>query len=252
MRPIVAATVAAFALTAHPLSAIGAAPPVDGPFGTGADSVWLLRPQTRPRSVVVFLHGWKVAPPSPSYPWVGQFRPWLDHLAARGSAVVFPRYQLGGDAPGPARAASLRSGLARGFARLGLRGLPVVVVGYSYGASLGLTYAADARRWGLPDPSAAVAIFPVGPIPGVPLDRIPARVRVLIQVGDRDAVAGRSGADAYWALLADHPAARKRYEIVRSGPSLIADHSAPKSSTPTARRTFWAPLDALVARARAR
>jgi hypothetical protein len=87
----------AAALTFAALFGVGSSraaggPILHGPYGVGAGRVWLLLPRSRPRSVVVFLHGWKVAPPGPSYPWVGQFRPWLDHLAANGSAVVFPVY----------------------------------------------------------------------------------------------------------------------------------------------------------------
>jgi acetyl esterase/lipase len=220
---------------------------IEGPFGIGASAVWLLRPQTHPRSIVVFGHGWKLFPPSPLHPWVGQFQPWLDHLVAHGSAVIFPRYQLGGDESGPARVRSFRQGLADGFARLGLTGLPVVAAGYSYGGSLAFYYAANARSWRLPVPEAVVSIFPAGPIPGAMLAPLPAHVRVLIQVGDRDVEAGRGGADAFWAWLAGHPASRKRFEVVRSGPSLLATHAAPKLNTAGARRAFWAPLDALVA-----
>lgn len=226
----------------------GAAPGVvfRGPFGSGPDAVWLLTPRSRPTSVVVFLHGWKVAPPSPSYPWVGQFRPWLDHLVARGSAVVFPAYQSGGDAQGPARVISLRHGLRTGFNRLPKQ-LPVVVVGYSYGASLGFYYAANARRWRLPAPVAVDAVFPAGLIPGAVLPELPKRVRVLIEVGGEDAVAGRGGADAFWSWLSTRRGARQRLVVVRSSPGFAAVHAAPKLSTPPARQAFWSPLDALIA-----
>lgn len=124
---------------ASPARAAAPSGVVRGPYGRGAAQVWLVVPRGPVRSVVVFAHGWKTAPPSASYPWVGQFRPWLDHLAARGNAVVFPRYQLGGDAPGPARAADFERGVALGLARLRLQ-LPVVAIGYSYGASLVLAW----------------------------------------------------------------------------------------------------------------
>jgi len=182
-----------------------------------------------------------------SYPWVGQFRPWLDHLAARGDAVIFPRYQLGGDTTGPARADSYRAGLAEGLRRLPVpAGTPVVVMGYSYGASLALTYAANARAWHLPAPTAVDAVFPAGEIPGVPLPALPPSTRVLIQVGDRDTAAGPGGAAAFWAWLSGHPAKKKRYAVVRSHGSFVADHPSPKATTAAARRAYWAPLDRLV------
>jgi hypothetical protein len=225
--------------------------PVHGPYGTGAEQVWILRPTVSVRSIVVFGHGWKVAPPSPSYPWVGQFQPWLDHLVSEGDAVIFPRYQLGGDSPGAARADAYRAGLVTGFRRLRLPpDTPVIAAGYSYGASLALTYAANAHDWGLPAPGAVDAVFPAGPIPGVPLPALPRSTRVLIQVGDHDGEAGPAGASSFWAWLAKHPPTRKRYSIVHSQDGFVADHASPKATTAAARAAFWRPLDVLVGRVR--
>ena len=187
---------------------------------------------------------------APTYPWVGQFRPWLTHLVDRGSAVVFPAYQRGGDVQGAARVASLRHGLETAFRRLPNCSLSVVA-GYSYGASLAFYYAASARRWHLPQPAAVDAVFPAGPIPGVELLALPARVRALVQVGDRDSVAGRSGADQFLAWLARRPGGRQHLDVVRSSAGFTAVHSAPKLASPPARRAFWAPLDTLIATARA-
>ncbi len=248
----VAVAVCALAGVALPWSgtARASAPVFRGPFGSGAGAVWLLMPRARTTSIVVFLHGWKVAPPSPSYPWVGQFRPWLDHLVAGGSAVLFPAYQTGVDVQGPARVTSLRLGLEEGFRRLPYRRLPVVAAGYSYGASLAFYYAANARRWGLPAPAAVDAVFPGGLIAGAELPALPVAVRVLIEVGDQDTVAGRGGADAFWAWLAGRREALQRLVVVRSTRGFAAVHAAPKQSTPPARQAFWRPLDALIARAR--
>ena len=233
------------------LTAVRASAPIfRGPFGSGSGAVWLLAPQSHPRSVVVFLHGWKVAPPSPSYPWVGQFRPWLDHLVADGSAVLFPAYQTGGDAQGPARVAALRRGLEEGFSRLAYPGLPVVAAGYSYGASLAFYYGANARRWHLPPPAAVDAVFPAGLIPGAELPELPSRIQVLIEVGDQDTIAGRGGADAFWSWLSARPEARQRLVVVHSSAGFAAVHAAPKLSTTPARRAFWRPLDALIAHAK--
>jgi hypothetical protein len=232
-------------------AAVALQSPVHGPYGRGVDQVWIVRRPGPVHTVVVFGHGWKVAPPSPSYPWVGQFWPWLDHLTARGDAVIFPRYQLGGDQPGAARASAYRAGLAEGFRRLALPAdTPVVAMGYSYGASLALSYAANARRWHLPQPRAVDAVFPAGQIPGVPLPPLTRSTDVLLQVGEHDTVAGAGGASAFWAWLARHPPNRKRYEVVRSHGSFVADHAAPKATTAEARAAFWTPLDLLIARAR--
>ena len=247
------ATAVLFALS---VSASGgtraAATHLAGPFGTGAGEVWLLRPAGQPKSIVVFGHGWKLFPPSPTRPWVGQFRPWLEHLVQGGNAVIFPRYQLGvGDPSGQATLDAYRQGLGIGFRRLGSPRVPVIAAGYSYGASLAFAYATDARRWRLPRPLAIDCIFPAGPIAGTQLAPIPPSVHVLIQVGAADVDAGRAGGNALWRLLTALPATGKRYQVVRSQPGFVADHAAPKRSDAVARRTFWLPLDGLIALARA-
>ena len=99
---------------------------IEGPYGRGGGEVWVVVPDRPVRSVVVFGHGWKLAPPSPAYSWVGQFRPWLDHLAADGSAVIFPRYQLGvGDAQDATRVLDFATGIHTGYALLGRPKVPV-------------------------------------------------------------------------------------------------------------------------------
>jgi hypothetical protein len=223
---------------------------VDGPFGRGDGQVWIVRPRGQLRSIVVFGHGWKLSPPQPALAWVDQFRPWLDHLASRGSAVVFPRYQLGvNDPTGIARVRAYRQGLRTALAHLGTVHVPVVTAGYSYGASLAFSYAANAYRWKLPIPAAVDAVFPAGVIPGSPLPPLPVATRVLIQVGQQDTEAGAAGASAFWTWLGNHPRDRKRYDVVTSYAGFVANHAAPKQSSPAARRAFWLPLDALIAAA---
>ena len=224
---------------------------IEGPYGRGGAEVWVVVPGRPVRSVVVFGHGWKLAPPSPANSWVDQFRPWLDHLAADGSAVIFPRYQLGvGDPQDRTRVLDFAAGINTGYALLGRPEVPVVAAGYSFGASLAFYYGANAAAWRLPLPSAVQAVFPGGMIPGAPLPRLNRSVQVLIQVGDADTEAGTAGADAFWHWLAAHPSSRKRYQVVRSSPRLAATHAAPKSAGAAAQRTFWAPLDRLIAQAR--
>ena len=224
---------------------------VEGPYGHGASGVWVVVPDRPVRSVVVFGHGWKLAPPSPAQAWVDQFRPWLDHLAARGSAVIFPRYQLGdGDAQDATRVLDFANGIRTGYKLLGWPNVPIVTVGYSFGASLAFYYGANAGTWRLPAPSAVQAVFPAGMIAGARLPPLNRAVRVLIETGDADTEAGSAGANAFWSWLATHPNSRKRYQLVRSSPALAATHAAPKSATLAAQRTFWEPLDRLITNAR--
>jgi hypothetical protein len=239
------------ALVAAGVAAGASAARIEGPFGRGASQVWLLVPKGRVRSIVVFGHGWKSSPPMPASSWIEQFRPWLDHLVANGSVVVFPRYQIGrDDSIGSARAVAYRRGLETAFAHLPGKGTPVVAAGYSFGGSLAFSYAANARRWRLPRPAAVDAVFPAGPIAGAPLPVLGRTVRVLIQVGDRDQEAGSAGAAAFWAWLKSHPRTRKRYDVLASTPGLSMTHSAPKRADRAARRAFWRPLDMLIGWAR--
>ena len=222
-----------------------------GPYGRGAAAVWLVLPDSPLRSVVVFGHGWKLTSPSPGHPWVDQFRPWLNHLAAGGSAVIFPNYQAtGADAGDVTRVQDYEAAIQTGYVRLGRPKVPFIAFGYSFGASLAFYYGANARSWRVPVPRAVQATFPAGMIAGASLPVLDPSVRVLIQVGDADTEAGSAGANAFWTWLANHPAPLKRYEVIHSSPQLAATHAAPKATSPAAQRAFWAPLDQLIALAR--
>jgi len=230
----------------------GDAVAVDGgiatPYGRGAGRVWVLEPTGgKVDSVVVYLHGWGAILP---FEW---HRVWFEHLLARRSAVLFPEYQDGVDDAFVVAPYDLRKGLRLGFRALGERDLPVVAAGFSVGASLAFVYAADAKRWSVPAPRAVYSIFPVDPLlidPGLDVSNI-RDTRVVLLVGDHDDVAGRQGGDAFWSMLRSVPANEKEYRLIRTTAQLLADHEAPTAITdPDVRRTFWRPLDRLVARAR--
>ena len=219
------------------------------PYGEGPSQVWVLRPKHGPtRSVVVYVHGWGASSP---FEW---HVAWMDHLLARGSAVIFPRYQEGSsDDPLVATLFDLQPGLRTGFEALGKPRLPVVVAGFSWGGALAFEYAAKAGRWGLPRPRAVYSIFPADPRGADPLFDLPRLkgARVVILVGDQDDVVGSSGADAFWQWLHPYPAALKTYRVIRSSDDLLATHEAPTVVTsPVVRKVFWTPLDRLVAEAR--
>jgi dienelactone hydrolase len=215
------------------------------PYGRGAGQVWVLRPAGREiASVVVYLHGWGAVLP---FEW---HQAWLDHLLARGSAVLFPRYQPGSvDDPAVVTPIDLRQGLAQGFRALRAGDVPVVAAGFSFGATLTFAYAARAREWGVPTPVAVYAIFPVDPVTIHPTLDVtpPPSTRVVLLAGEDDAVVGRAGADSLWRELEAVPRSRKQYRIVRTTDDLLADHEAPTYvQSPVVRETFWAPLDELV------
>jgi acetyl esterase/lipase len=218
---------------------------VGAPVGRGASQVWILRPSAPARSIVIYAHGWTATSP----------RDWhlarMNQLCAKGSIVVFPRYQTGsyadtfGASVGP-----FRRGLQAAFARLHGSRLPVVAAGYSFGATLVFYYAANATDWHLPVPVAVYSIFPTGPIPEVSLRPLPQSLSYVVLAGADDTVVGTAGPKALWRRLTAVPPERKEYRLVRSTADFRAQHEAPKEMTLTATRIFWAPLDALVVRSR--
>jgi pimeloyl-ACP methyl ester carboxylesterase len=218
------------------------------PYGHGSSEVWVLTPRAvKPRSIVVYIHGFTATSP---FDW---HQVWLDHLLARGAIVVFPVYQTSGDIGEFVTARlDLRAGLRTAFRVLRERDLPVVVAGYSLGAALAFFYAADARWWGVPAPSAVYSVFPVDPLgmdPGLLHLAPPPRIPALILVGDRDDTVGRLGADAFWKWLRPVPTGLKTYRLLHSDPKgLFFDHESPHGAAydPALQRVFWRPLDELV------
>ncbi len=219
-------------------------PPVEA-LGRGADTVWVLWPQQRPTSIVVFGHGWSTPLPSDG------FAPWIAHLRARGSIVVYPRYRTAAPESVDAALRAFETGVRTAFARLRPQAhLPVVALGKSFGGSAVFAYAAAAGSWHVPAPEAILSVFPALPIAPLPPGGIPRRTFVELFVGDADTTAGSAGADAFWRWLSGHPASRKRYVVIRSRPGLVANHDSAQRSDPLARSIFWAPFDRLIDRAR--
>jgi acetyl esterase/lipase len=218
------------------------------PYGRGAGRVWVLEPTGgKVESVVVYLHGWGAILP---FEW---HRVWFEHLLARGSAVLFPQYQHGVDDAFVVAPYDLRAGLRLGFRALREPDVPVVAAGFSIGATLAFVYAANARRWSVPAPRSVYSIFPVDPVLIAPdLDGLNLHdTQVVLFVGDHDDVVGRAGGDEFWKMLRSVPASEKEYRLIRTTARLLADHEAPTAvGDPDVRRTFWRPLDRLVAAAR--
>jgi pimeloyl-ACP methyl ester carboxylesterase len=210
-------------------------------LGRGADRVWLFRPDGKTKDVVVFVHG--LGGPVEDTP--RNHRPWIDHLVERGSAVVYPRYEVGAS---PAPMKHIVAGVRKALAKLDTEA-PVGVIGYSRGGRLALEYAAASARNGLPEPRAVMSVFPsaLAVDEYVALTPLDPSTRVLILVGDHDGI-GRQGALELLHRLrsAGFPAAHVDAEIVHSTRIFKADHlSALRVSAP-ARAAFWTPADRLV------
>ena len=203
----------------------------------------MLWPRERPTSIVVFGHGWSTPLPT------GGFAPWLAHLRARGSIVIYPQYRTSAAESVGAALRAFESGVQEGFARVRRLRLPVVALGKSFGGSAVFSYAAAAAAWHVPAPRAILSVFPALPLAPLPPAGIAGKTFVELFVGDADTTAGSAGANAFWRWLAGHPAARKRYVVIRSRPGFVANHDSAQRSDAVARRIFWAPFDRLIEQA---
>jgi hypothetical protein len=249
---VLAAAAAALVLAGAPSSRAAPSSEIFGitGLGSGASEAWVIAPGGA-RSIVIFLHE-RGDPIPPNY--LG----WLDHLAAEESAVVFPRYESAASRTPQQMLRALRIAVTRaerhlaglpvtGFGGGPIKGVPVIVVGYSYGATLALYVAANSARWGLPPPRAVVSIFPrPGQFPGIALPPLARSTRVVLQIGDADTTSAKSAANDLWSAIERHPASRKRLVTVHSGGGLRADHRAPLRTTSVAVDAFWAPLDQII------
>lgn len=216
-------------------------------YGKGADSVWVFRRQNeRPRAVVVFLHGLYDKVESTPLNHLDFVR----HLAGRGYAVVYPRFEK---VPGEPRAPlHALSGTVTGLRALGYKGkAPVVVMGYSRGGGLALDLAGL-----LPGvnvlASGVLSVFPALMDPPLPDYRsIPPTSPILLLVGDRDTNVSHYGRDQIVQLLRlrGYPLRNVHTVVIRSTPVFRADHYSFMGSTAPARRAFWDRADALVERA---
>ncbi len=205
-------------------------------MGDGPSEFWVFtpadpRPETAP--VVIFMHGWGAVHPR-------AYGAWLQHLVRKGNIVIFPRYQLSGKirTPGDVMLAGAGKAVQDAWNLLITQG-PVhpqtdklVWFGHSLGCMISANLAATSAALGLPPAGALLLVEPGGDV--VPLGdirSIPADAIIEVITGDKDSLAGETGAKAIRGALSGEP--ERRLEIVemrsdsRSHPALVADHFAP-------------------------
>jgi dienelactone hydrolase len=206
--------------------------------GQGSRSYWLFEPadpMPRRAPVVVFLHGWLATNP-------GLYGAWIEHLARRGSIVIFPRYYADGTTH-PAEYVSNASAAIRDALDV-LRTAPnrvqpdpdrLALIGHSAGGNLAALLAAASSAPGsvVPRPLAVISLLPgeVRPLDEPKLAAIPAETLLVVVAADQDLVVGDARARALFAGASAVPTERKLYVLYRtdrSGPApLLADHFAP-------------------------
>jgi len=225
-------------------TSLPAHPTVEGPLVKGANGVWIFRPAGQPKRLTIFFHG--QGGPVEATP--ANHRPWIDHLVARGSVVIYPRYEIS------YRAAVMEptiAGIRRASGRVDVDDLPVLALGYSRGAALAVEYGAVAESKHLPVPD---AIESVNPVPfgeqAQLVDLSPLRPNTVISVlmSEEDPHA-LDGARLLMRRLetVDFPADQVRLGVARSNKTFVADHLAPLRSSPSARAAYWTPTDKLLA-----
>jgi dienelactone hydrolase len=209
-------------------------------YGKGADLVWVLRqPGVEPRRVVVFVHGHGgQRETTPHY-----HRRWLRHLARRGDAVLYPRYELRPGGRGTPR--HIVRAVATGLDALALDGTPpIVAIGYSRGGHLVVDYAAIAPP--RLAPRAIASIFPAAS-EETPrsLRGIRPGTRMLVLASDDDEVVGRLGAQQLAAELnaAGYDLHDAYFELVYSRNGFTASHLSVLEDSPGARRAYWRRVD---------
>ena len=211
--------------------------------GSGPQTATIVRPDVDGRvPVVLFLHGWGATRPR-------FYRPWLDHLAREGNAVIYPRYQDSVLEPPAQVLGNALAGVRLALRRIHEEPGSLVVAGHSAGGALAADYAAIARSAKLPG---AVAVFSAYPgrtlrgvrvgIPEIDPARIPRATEVVALAGSDDRVVG--------SRVARRIARRTGGRLVIVDEPAASDHLGPQRADAAARREFWARLDALIRRAR--
>jgi acetyl esterase/lipase len=214
--------------------------------GQGATTAAIFRPAgaaaDAPTPVVIFLHGWVAIDPA-------RYGAWIAHLVHEGVTVIFPAYQSKPAYDTITPLTDLLAGVRAALAQVTPAPGRLVVAGHSAGAALAADYAAVAADHGLPRPAAVFSVYPgrklrhlAVPIPSTDLAQIAPGTRVLALAGERDTAVGSGTARriAREAIRAD-----ATLRIVRD--DAADEHSAPRRTNRAAQRTFWAPLDALLA-----
>lgn len=210
-------------------------------LGDGSQAVFVLTSTraVRPRSTVIFLHGWYPYPPA-------SYGPWLAHLVERGSTVIYPAIQTPSTRAHAAQA-NMLAGIRRAVADLPHITPPLVVAGVTTGGALAVDYAATAGAARLPIPTAAYAVYPgrnpgIGVIPWAKLDRIAPSTRLVVVDGGFDPVVNGAGEAKQLLRAARSVPARRGRLLQAADPS----PAGPEEADAAARRSFWRPLDVLI------
>ena len=215
-----------------------------GPIGKGAAGVWLYRPAGKPKDLVIYFHG--QGGPTEATP--ENHLAWIRHLVARGSVVVYPRYEMAYEVD-PME--YVVAGVRTATERADVDGLPVMALGYSRGGAIAVEYGAVAEGNDLPVPGLITSIFPAGrgnQDEQIDLTSLDHSTVLVMMIGDQDTVVGQTGASYLSSRLqaGGFPGEGIQLDFVESHGAFRADHFAPLRTSPGARAAFWQPVDGLL------
>jgi pimeloyl-ACP methyl ester carboxylesterase len=166
-------------------------------FAEKADGYWLFLPEDPApdtADVVVFLHGYGAYNPF-------TYGKWIKHLVAKGSIVIYPRYQKNLMMPRPDQfpenaAKGIRDALAelRHNGKIYPRTDKIAYVAHSYGGVIAANLGVHWQQYELPKPAAMMLCEPgSGPFKGARLAEyagLPSDLNLLVVVGEDDYVVG--------------------------------------------------------------
>ncbi len=227
--------------------------PQDGPGGsaylhqsvrffdhaTKADGFWLFEPadpQPDSAEVVVFLHGYGAYNPM-------AYGKWIKHLVAKGSIVIYPRYQHNLIYPRPNTfpsntATAIKDALV--LLNTGDHVRPkvdkVTYIAHSYGGVIASNLGVYWERYGVPKPAAMLLAEPgSGPFKGARLEDysgLPADLHLLVVVGEDDFVVGAEFGALVFNTAVNTPKRNllfQRRDTSSSKHWILATHSEPYS-----------------------
>lgn len=204
--------------------------------GEGAQQVFIFAPgkDAAPRPVVVLLHAYGAYNPK-------IYGAWIDHLARKGSIVVFPRYQLDARTPRAETPAAAAAGVKLAFERLGARAdqTRVAYVGHASGGLIAVNLASGTV--GAPRGRLVFSLMPGVSkgsqryaTPLIDLAKMPDDVMLLTLSGESDNIVRDTDARRLIRETVTIPPARKMLfkmpTDTHGTPSLFATHVAPMAA----------------------
>lgn len=211
--------------------------------GNGPDRAYAFYPADQSPEklpLVIFLHGWMGTNPK-------NFGALIDHLARRGSVVVYPVYQTDGNTPPQMITDTAAKSISQILKRLENENPNLIdtqktmYFGFSIGASISINFAANPEKYKLPIPRGMILVAPgdakhvahgelATSIVTTSIKQVALNIPIVLMTGQEDKTIGVPTALSYWNEIC----AQNRQNILISWPpgkadseSISSGHGAP-------------------------